>query len=128
MIQPKAKIVDQTPVAVICKVQFENQNKKEIEFQSSLLFSNNTEFNITVCGYKVQSQGKSMRTESIFEKFGTLEEKMIPENRRKVIAPNKVFYVPLSWYLKRKSIYVLQKGRFQLLFPDIREHFNPLLT
>ena len=39
----------QYKLAIICKVKFEN-SKKDVEFQSSLLFSNNSQFDITIVG------------------------------------------------------------------------------
>ncbi len=45
-----------------------------------------------------------------------------------VIESGKIFYVPLSWFLEEKAIYIEKGDRnFHLLFPNIREYFNPSL-
>lgn len=40
------------PVAVLCKINFESQSRKEVEFQSSLLFSNSSMFDIIIMSRK----------------------------------------------------------------------------
>lgn len=42
------------------------------------------------------------------------------------IEPGKIFYVPLTWFIKEKSIYIQKRdGNFHLLYPNIREYFAP---
>jgi hypothetical protein len=43
-----------------------------------------------------------------------------------VVESGKIFHVPLSWFLKSKSIYVQKRdGNLHPLFNNIREYFAP---
>ena len=50
------------------------------------------------------------------------------KNKKKIvkIESGKVYHVPLSWFIKSKSIYVQKSdGLFHLMFPNIRDYFAP---
>lgn len=115
---------------------FKTQTRKEVEFQSSLLISNTSPFDVLITSrtdevanhfVNVQSQAKKKN----LEEFDTFEELIIARNLVKEssivrIEPGQVFHVPLSWFVKERSIYIMKKsGNFHLLFPNIREHFMP---
>mmetsp|Transcript_26842 Transcript_26842/g.25890 ORF Transcript_26842/g.25890 Transcript_26842/m.25890 type:complete len:226 (-) Transcript_26842:67-744(-) len=94
---------------MLSKVHFESQTQKEVEFMSSLLISNSYHHEILI-------QAASSK-----DRF-TLKKDQ--EDKWKVIEPNSVFYVPLSWFVKEKFIMIRTKED-QELFPNIKEHFAP---
>jgi len=97
-------------IALLCKVHFEGQNKR-VSLISSLVFANNSRNDVHLAGIREKS-------DAVFE-----------EDVKKTIkiAPNEVFVVPLSWFIKEKYIYLKeQDGYYRRIFSDnIRKTFDP---
>lgn len=69
-------------------------NKKIISFESPMLMANNTDKSVTLTS--IEEDLSEVRHENVKN-----------EADKKIILPNKVFKVPLTWFIKNKSILFL---------------------